>query len=107
MVQPHVLKKGLLISPSSAHKYIFILLVLCYLKINHPIKAELDTGFSSSYSCCHICPYKGVQVSAVIHFFLHSASVLQYNNMNVAGVNPSVFFVSKNVVPFVNSKENY
>lgn len=36
-----------------------------------------------------------------------SASLLQYDNMNVAGVDPSVFFVSKNVVPFVNSKEKY
>ena len=32
-----------------------------------------------------------------------SASLLQHDNMNVAGGHPSVFFVSKNVVPFVNS----
>lgn len=67
-----------------------------------PIKAA---GFFSSY--CFICPYKDVKISAVAQFLLHSALVLQYNNMNVAGVYPSVFFVSKNVVPFVNSKENY
>jgi len=50
---------------------------------------------------------KMLKISAVAQFLLHSTSVLQYNNMNVAGVYPSVFFVSKNVVPFVNRKENY
>lgn len=38
---------------------------------------------------------------------LGSASVTDMINMNVAGVYPSVFFVSKNVVPFVNSREKY
>ena len=81
---------------------------------HHPIKSRAGQGFlsssssSSSSSSCLICPYKRCSnLCCRVQFLLHSASVLQYNNMNVAGVYPSVFFVSKNVVPFVNSKENY
>lgn len=92
-----------------SYHIICILLVIFrhyLIAIIQSIKAELDTGlFSSS---CLICPYEGVKnLCCHVQLLLHSASVLQYNNMNVAGVNPSVFFVSKNVVPFVNSKENY